>query len=131
MTDTAPERIWVDPPYFTLHGTIPNIVWEPHWNTIKGVQSFAEWRSTATEYVRADLCREAQMQSISDGCQMQEAVEAAYRRGLEDAAKVAAEWFYTIPDAEKADHSGQYYDGMEVATIRIAATIRALQEKAE
>lgn len=51
---SAPERIWVEPPYYTLSGKIPDIVWEAHWDKLEA-QSFDRVRTQGTEYIRADL----------------------------------------------------------------------------
>ena len=53
MSD-APERIWVEPPYFTLHGEVPNVVWEPQWPA-ENAQAFQSVRANGVEYIRADL----------------------------------------------------------------------------
>lgn len=55
----APEEIWVEPPYFTLRGKIPNLVWEPNWDNTETAQAFDTVRRDGTKYIRADLVKQS------------------------------------------------------------------------
>lgn len=78
MTE-APEKIWVEPPYYTISGVAPKITWNAKWDEMSA-QSFESVRENGEEYILKEVSDALVAANWQDGFKEGEAFTRGYRK---------------------------------------------------